>query len=133
MKRAQLESSGLRVQLEEAQLQIVQLRQDLEAIEANKDTQQPRTRSSGIVDEVRLALRKFAALYDPFPPLDKDFYEQEQPEDNGYATDYHLRYESDASMSLGTLLELYSVFPEEHASDIVLAKESFLKMICVVI
>lgn len=129
-----MEASELHVQLEEAQLQIVKLQQILEVIKANKDTQQPcHTQSSGIVNEVWLALRNFAVLYDPFLPLDKNFHEQEQPEDNGYATNYHLHYESDTSMSLHTLLELDSIFPEEHASDIVLTKESFLNMVCVVI
>ena len=48
-----------------------------------------------------------------------------------YATNYYLCYESDTSAFLGTLLDLYSVFPEDQASDIILAKEPFLNMVCV--
>ena len=122
----------LHVQLHETKLQIIQLQQELEAIKENKDTQPSAcTQSHGIIDEAWLALRKFAVLYDPFPPLDKEFYQQERPENDKYATNYYLCYESDASALLGTLLDLYSVFPEDQASDIILAKELFLNMVCV--
>ena len=125
-----VQAGELRVQLAQAKSQIAQLQQELEAMEAEKDAQ--RLCPWGhIVDEVRLALRKYTALYDLFPPLNKDFYEQERPEDNAYATSYQVRYENSTSASLGTLLDLYSVFPGDKASETITASEPFLDMVCI--
>lgn len=110
---AQIENCGLREETQELQRQVIELQQTLEGLELDAEPAAASSKRS-MVDALRSALRKHATLYDPFPPKDKEFYQQACPEDSGILTDYNKRYKDEESESLANIAEFYATLPRDH-------------------
>jgi hypothetical protein len=85
----------------------------LELVESDSHDQAAPQKKS-LVDALWSALQKHATLYDPFPPKDKEFYQQPRPDDSSILTDYHKHYEDEQSESLADITEFHATLPPDH-------------------
>lgn len=126
-----MENCDLREETQVLKRQVIELQQALEAFQLDRDSDELSSQAApkrNQVDVLRSALRKHATLYDPFPPKDRDFYQQSCPENAAILTDYNIRYENDESESLANLAEFHATFPRDHIlkltdGDIVLVRQ----------
>ena len=135
LKQSQLESSQLWKDLEQAQNSIMDLQQVLEEALESNNTDDPAPELHKLkkqpVDDVRTSSRKFASLYNLWPPKDIEFYQQECPENPDHIGNVIVCYENETSESLGLLGELYSTFPEDKVSLIATADKHSRDMVCI--
>lgn len=114
---SQIENCDLREETQELRRQVNELQQTLENFDLDSESHEssgPRTKKT--VDALRLSLRKHAILYDPFPPKDKEFYQQDPGEDSNILSDYKERYKDEASESLASVAEFHITLPQDHIS-----------------
>jgi hypothetical protein len=132
LRRSQLEASELRAESKRFKQRIMELEQELEiAREEAQAATPPSDSPKKEMDHLRVALRKFAGLYELFPPDDILFYRDiECPCDANYINDYYIRYQDENSENLGLLGELYSVIPPGFEECIVDADKAFVKLVC---
>jgi hypothetical protein len=133
---SQIENCELRVETQDLQRQVNELQQALELINvesepADLESSAPRRKKS--VDALRLALRKHAILYDPFPPKDKEFYQQACPDDSSILSDYNERYKDEESESLANIAEYHVTLPEDHISRLSDGDLDLIRQVCFII
>jgi hypothetical protein len=112
----QIENCELREETQSLCRQLIELQQTLEELELNSEPSVSAPCKRSTVDALRSALRKHATLYDPFPPKDKEFYQQPCPEDPEILTDYNKHYEDEESESLANIAEFHATLPQDHLS-----------------
>lgn len=106
------ETQDLRHQLEELQKALDDL--ELESAPNQSSASAPGNQNRNTVDALRSALRKHATLYDPFPPKDRQFYQQPRPDDITILTDFEKRYKDQDSEAQANLGEFYVTLPDNH-------------------
>ena len=112
---AQIENCELRDETQDLQHQLIELQKKMETLELESDSQiEIAPHKKSMVNSLRLALRKHAVLYDPFPPKDKEFYQQPFLNDSTILTDYNKRYENEQSESLANIAEFHATLPPDH-------------------
>lgn len=129
----QIENCNLREETQELQRQVIELQKTLEDFQLDSESQAelsaPHKRNT--VDSLRLALRKHATLYDPFPPKNKEFYQQSRPDDSSILTDYDKRYEDEESESLANLAEYHATLPCDHILQLTDGDLPLVRKVCV--
>jgi hypothetical protein len=126
-----MENCGLREETQELKRQVIELQKQLEESELDNELPAPHKRS--MVDALRLALRKHATLYDPFPPKDKEFYQQACPDDSRILTDYYKRYKDEESESLANIAEFYATLPPDYILQLTNADLMLVRQVCVLL
>ena len=111
--------------------QIIELQQIIDNLELDSEPSAPHKRNT--VDGLRSALRKHATLYDPFPPKDKEFYQQDCPEDSRILTDYNKRYKDEESESLANLAEFHATLPRDHILQLMDGDLVLVRQVCVLL
>jgi hypothetical protein len=126
-----MENCELWEETQDLKRQVIELQKQLEEIELDNELPAPQKRS--IVNALRSALRKHSTLYDPFPPKDKEFYQQACPNDSRILTDYYKRYKDEESESLANIAEFHATLPPDYILQLTNGDIMIVRQVCVLL